>query len=241
MPKKPFTPEEIKAQRERIMESASQVMADAGFHHLSMRKLATQLGMTASNIYNYFPNKEVLFVETRRWGYERLFHQLKNYVPKGSEVTSPLHVTAYVLIEFAKQHPGFYQLMFQPPRFNLGDETQVEKKLCEQVEQLVAVWQQQITSQLVDTMGQDSVPRSTQQQLTIFFMASLHGLIDSYHYQALPAFSKTVDLITEELIVQQIDILIRSVQHMASSKSSVEHGNGNNEFTHSLQSKTAIN
>lgn len=53
MPKKPFTPEEMTAQRERIMNSASQVMAEVGFHHLSMRKLANQLGMTASNIYNY--------------------------------------------------------------------------------------------------------------------------------------------------------------------------------------------
>ena len=59
MPKKPFTPEEVAAQRQRIMDSASQVMAEVGFHHLSMRKLASQLGMTASNIYNYFPNKEV--------------------------------------------------------------------------------------------------------------------------------------------------------------------------------------
>ena len=62
MPKKPFTAEEIAAQRARIMDSASQVMADVGFHHLSMRKLAAQLGMTASNIYNYFPNKEILLI-----------------------------------------------------------------------------------------------------------------------------------------------------------------------------------
>ena len=45
MPKKPFTPEEVAAQRERIMSAASQVMADVGFHHLSMRKLASQLGI----------------------------------------------------------------------------------------------------------------------------------------------------------------------------------------------------
>ena len=70
MPKKPFTPEEIAAQRERIMDSASHVMAEVGFHHLSMRKLASQLGMTASNIYNYFPNKESLFVHTRRRGFD---------------------------------------------------------------------------------------------------------------------------------------------------------------------------
>lgn len=73
MPKKPFTPEEISAQRERIMDSASQVMADIGFHHLSMRKLASQLNMTASNIYNYFPNKESLFLYTRRRGFELAF------------------------------------------------------------------------------------------------------------------------------------------------------------------------
>ncbi|MAE21073.1 MAG: hypothetical protein CMK92_01440 [Pseudomonas sp.] len=109
MPKKPFTAEEIAAQRERIMDSASHVMAEVGFHHLSMRKLASQLGMTASNIYNYFPNKESLFVHTRRRGFELAFADINEQMSEHLEPRAAPNNFARHLIKFAQKSPGYYQ------------------------------------------------------------------------------------------------------------------------------------
>lgn len=212
MPKKPFTPEEVAAQRQRIMDSASQVMAEVGFHHLSMRKLASQLGMTASNIYNYFPNKEILFIQTRLRGFEMFFTAMNEQMGIASSASQALQQFARYLIGFAQKNPGYYQLMFQPPKLHLGDAERVDQELEMQLERLVEEWQRHLMTLIVDAVpGLADKPEAKQKQLALFFTTSIHGLVDSYHYRALSVLMDTVDLIPEDMIEKHIDWLLVSV------------------------------
>jgi AcrR family transcriptional regulator len=187
MPKKPFTPEEVAAQCQRIMDSASQVMADVGFHHLSMRKLATQLGMTASNIYNYFPNKEILFIQTRLRGFDMFFARMNEKMGEAVSAEQALQQFARLLISFAQQDPGYYQLMFQPPRLSLNEPELVDSDVLQRVDRLAEEWQSHLLSMLLDAVPSiAATPDARQKQLALFFVSSLHGLIDTYYYKALP-------------------------------------------------------
>ncbi len=216
MPKKPFTPEEVAAQRQRIMDSASQVMADVGFHHLSMRKLASQLGMTASNIYNYFPNKEVLFIQTRLRGFEMFFAQMNEQMGEAGNAEQALQQFARLLISFAQQDPGYYQLMFQPPRLNLKDTEQLDQELEMQLARLVEEWQRHLMTLIIDAIPSLAEQNeSRQKQLALFFTASLHGLVDTYHYRALSTLMAAVDLIPEDVVECHIDWLLNAVTQQA--------------------------
>lgn len=218
MPKKPFTPEEVNAQRERIMDSASTVMADVGFHHLSMRKLATQLGMTASNIYNYFPDKETLFINSRRRGFE-LFFALPDSDARSA--TEALHDFAASIVEFAQKFPGYYQLMFQPPLLSLDHEKHDQAAQL-QVDRLLEEWQRHAMSLVVDAMPSlAEQPEAVRSQLALFFVASIHGLVDSYHYRSLPLLLDGVDLIAGDVLEDQINWLLELVQQKASTLSNV--------------------
>jgi len=213
MPKKPFTAEEIAAQRERIMDSASRVMADVGFHHLSMRKLASQLGMTASNIYNYFPNKESLFIHTRRRGFDLAFADINEQMSRSRSAADSLYSFARQLIQFAQQYPGYYQLMFQPPRLRLDEAESVDQEVQLQVERLVEEWQQHLLSLLTDAVpALADKTEAAQKQQALFFLASIHGLIDSYRYQALPLLLSGVDLIPDDVVQQHIGWLISTLE-----------------------------
>jgi AcrR family transcriptional regulator len=117
MPKKPFSQAQINAQRVRIMDVASYVMADVGFSHLSMRKLASQLNMTASNIYNYFPNKRVLLDQTRLRGFEQLMLCIENVQSMTQFVEK--------FLDFSMQK-GYYQLMFCPPKVSLDESSDAD-------------------------------------------------------------------------------------------------------------------
>lgn len=201
MPKKPFTAEEVAAQCERIMDSAATVMADVGFHHLSMRKLAAQLGMTASNIYNYFPDKEVLFVQTRRRGFELAFIGLNQQMTMAKEPIEALCDFASYVIAFAQRYPGYYQLMFQPPRLSLAETGNVDQELQLQVERQTEEWQRHLLSLLNDAVpGLLQRPITIQTQTALFFFASLHGLIDAYRHRSLPLLLEGVDLIPDAVI-----------------------------------------
>jgi AcrR family transcriptional regulator len=216
MPKKPFTPEEVAAQRQRIMDSASQVMADVGFHHLSMRKLAGQLGMTASNIYNYFPNKEVLFIQTRLRGFDMFFAQMNEQMGEASNAEQALQQFARLLITFAQQDPGYYQLMFQPPRLNLKDTEQLDQELEMQLARLVEEWQRHLMTLIIDAIpSMAEQTDSRQKQLALFFTASIHGLVDSYHYRALTTLMDAVDLIPEDVVECHIQWLLNAVTQQA--------------------------
>jgi len=218
MPKKPFTPEEIAAQRERIMDSASHVMAEVGFHHLSMRKLASQLGMTASNIYNYFPNKESLFVFTRRRGFEMAFQDINEQMSQHLDPRSALYNFAGHLIQFALRSPGYYQLMFQPPRMTLTDPEVVDRDVLLQVDRLAEEWQSHLLSMLADAVPAISAAsEARQKQLALFFVSSLHGLIDTYYYKALPKLLSGVDLIPDDVVETHIGWLLASLEHQAES------------------------
>jgi AcrR family transcriptional regulator len=216
MPKKPFTPEEVAAQRQRIMDSASQVMADVGFHHLSMRKLASQLGMTASNIYNYFPNKEVLFIQTRLHGFEILFAEMHEQMGIAVNAEQALQQFARLLIGFAQQDPGYYQLMFQPPRLNLKETEHLDQELEMQLARLIEEWQRHLMTLIIDAIpAMSDLGDNRQKQLALFFMASIHGLVDTYHYRVLSTLMDSVDLIPEDIVECHIQWLLNAVTEQA--------------------------
>ncbi|MGR4989681.1 TetR/AcrR family transcriptional regulator [Vibrio rotiferianus] len=50
---------------EQIITAAERLIAESGFHGLSMQKLATEAGVAAGTIYRYFSDKEHLLEEVR--------------------------------------------------------------------------------------------------------------------------------------------------------------------------------
>lgn len=218
MPKKPFTPEEVAAQRMRIMDSASQVMADVGFHHLSMRKLANQLGMTASNIYNYFPDKASLFLSSRRRGFELLLSVIHAPLQQANNPINRLYAFADQLIAFSQRYPGYYQLMFQPPQLNPDQIDGEHSSIEHQVERLSAEWQSYILVLLADALP--SLHKSDDEmrkQSALFFVAAIHGLIDSYYYRAMSDLLDGTEFIPQDVVHNHIRTLVSSITYQVES------------------------
>jgi AcrR family transcriptional regulator len=214
MPKKPFSPDEVASQRERIMDSAAQVMAEVGFHHLSMRKLASQLDMTASNIYNYFPSKESLLLNVRQRGFELAFRQINSALMSCRDANDALYQYTRQLIQFAHQRPGYYQLMFQPPKLTMENIGYGERQIALYLERLVNEWQQQATSVLTDAIAElVDAPRRFQLSMTLSFLTSIHGLVDCYHHKSMPELLEGVDLLANDLASDQVDFLVDAIRN----------------------------
>jgi AcrR family transcriptional regulator len=212
MPKKPFSAEEVAWQRERIMDSAANVMADMGFHALSMRKLAASLAMTASNIYNYFPGKESLLLHIRRRGFELLFQEVNRGLREGHRGGGLVQTFVQQLIRFSLEYPGYYQLMFQPPKADQVILVAEDQGVALQLERLLEEWQRHAMVVLEDTQPDMSrLSESERQRLTLFFLTSIHGLVDCYHYRALPMLMDGVDLIPEEMVQTHIRWLLSAL------------------------------
>lgn len=216
MPKKPFTKEEVAQQRERIMQAAAKIMADVGYHHLSMRVLAKELNMAASNIYNYFADKEQLFLATRQRGFELLLQTTKK--PLSEQFGSYPSLTGFAMgiVRFAQEYTGFYQLMFQPPKISLEGLNSAQKLVQQQIDRQLYEWQRHVLVLLTDALpALEYASPEKHQQAALLLLSTLHGIIDAYYHQSFPALHSNLDLIVDSFVASQLQQIVSGLSLVA--------------------------
>ncbi|MDI6796633.1 MAG: TetR/AcrR family transcriptional regulator [Desulfatibacillaceae bacterium] len=111
--------EEVQAFREKILDAAQDILNKQGFEALSMRRIAGRLNMTATNIYNYFVNKDEIYLALQTRGFIVL---VKHFELVDAQYKSPEdrlkgYMRAY--IAFGLEQPDQYAVMFtyNTPKF----------------------------------------------------------------------------------------------------------------------------
>lgn len=72
--------------RRQIMDESRSMLLDVGFDRMSMRKIATNVGCSATSIYLYFKNKDDLLHALIEEGFDMLFGELVKLPSMGSYV-----------------------------------------------------------------------------------------------------------------------------------------------------------
>ena len=112
MPKKPMTREEIENTRGRILDTALNIIIEEGFNNLSVRKIASRLGVTATTIYNYYTNKDEINLMIRIRGFEKLYDLLTKRSAPVNNIEDRLKAMIRAYIEFGITNPSYYDIMF---------------------------------------------------------------------------------------------------------------------------------
>jgi AcrR family transcriptional regulator len=112
MPKTPMTKEEIESTRERILDTALDIIIDEGFNNLSVRKIASRLDITATTIYNYYTNKDEINLMIRIRGFEKLYDLLTKRSAAFNNIEDQFKAMIRAYIEFGLTNPSYYDIMF---------------------------------------------------------------------------------------------------------------------------------
>jgi AcrR family transcriptional regulator len=112
MPKTPMSREEIDSTRERILDTALDIIIKEGFHNLSVRKIASRLGVTATTIYNYYTNKDEINLMIRIRGFEKLYDLLTKRSAPFDDIEGKFKTMVRAYIEFGLTNPSYYDIMF---------------------------------------------------------------------------------------------------------------------------------
>jgi AcrR family transcriptional regulator len=102
--------------RALVLEKAKRLFLDIGYKHLTIRRLAKEIGYTVGTIYLYYQNKDEILYELHNEGF-RLLYEYKQRVVQ-DEAADPierLHKGGRVYIDFALENPDYYELMFNMP------------------------------------------------------------------------------------------------------------------------------
>lgn len=227
MPRQAFSAEEIVVQKQRIMDEAAQVMASEGISQLSMRALAASLNMTAANLYNYFPSKRQLFIETTQRGYELLDSYTKDGVARDEEPRAKLAGLLKSAVRFAHDWTGYWELMVHPPLQLREDLANDEGDLTSDLRQRTSNRMIELFTALLSRSGVTLTPPEENSSMpgiegiaeegfgpdtiwvrVITLLTNTHGLIDLYNHKMLDGFDVDVPPLIDALIDSSIDILL---------------------------------
>jgi AcrR family transcriptional regulator len=113
MPKAPMPREEVEKFRNRILDIALDIILKEGFDSLSIRKISSRLGVTATTIYNYYTNKDELNLMIRVRGFETLHAMLKKESDRFTDnIEEQFGAMIRAYVEFGLTYAGYYDLMF---------------------------------------------------------------------------------------------------------------------------------
>jgi len=112
MPRTTRSPEEVKIIKDRILEMALKLLIEDGFMHFSMRRLAARLRITAASIYNYFTNKDELYLLIQTRGFEMLYDAIYEASKKPASSEKKLENIIRAYLKFGMDNPEYYEIMF---------------------------------------------------------------------------------------------------------------------------------
>jgi len=106
-------PLEVSETEARILEAARDLLAEGGLEALSMRAVASRVGLSATALYHYFDNKEALVDCVVQHGFHRSEEYLRRAVeplPRGSMERVAALGEAY--IRFAFENRQYFKIIF---------------------------------------------------------------------------------------------------------------------------------
>ena len=98
--------------RESLIEAAEELLHTEGLPALSLRRVAREVGVAPSAVYNHFKNREALLVAVAADGYRQVAAMELAAYAESKDSAEVLKGLARQYLRFAAENPNLYRLMF---------------------------------------------------------------------------------------------------------------------------------
>ncbi len=205
MPRPQRAPDEVKAVKQGILETALTVLNEDGYIKMSMNKVAERTGMTAANLYNYFANKDELILALQTRITERTYEEYQAAYARYEDPFQRLEAFVKTLLHLGIHHPNDYDLLFSitAPRFedyvgtNLETVARTEKQRAYEVAVKTREIYKNVVLEISDRHG--SFDPGEVSLLLDALWCTVHGAVMLYNRNFLSRFSES-----DEAVVYKI-------------------------------------
>ncbi len=120
MGRRPQSKEEVEIIKNKILECALAMIVDHGYEEFSIRKLGPQLGIAPKTVYNYFKNKDEIYLHVLTRGFEILYQELWASADPLDDPFDKLSAIARAYVRFGDEKPNYYDIMLirYIPKYN---------------------------------------------------------------------------------------------------------------------------
>ncbi len=219
MPKAVRKQEDIEAVKRVILDAALEIMINEGFGQLSMRRIAARVSMTAANIYNYFSNKDEIYLAIQTQGFISLYSRFKKINDASFDSVDKLKKLTRAYFDFGTQNSELYEIMFtrNTPKFADYLGTRLEPAAI--VEKQAALHVLELTSGLIFRImsghSEDSGHSESEAHYrAIHHWTSLHGIVSLYNSRVL---QETIDVTEETIEKLTADLLLPFMTELKST------------------------
>lgn len=208
--KRPRNSQEIEDIRERILAAALDIIVQEGFPAFTMRRLAAKIGMTAPNIYNYYQNKDELYITLVIRGFEMLHHDL---IDVCSHTQNPVERgigLARTYLAFGLKHSSYYDIMFTfpTPKYNDYVGTPLEQLSAIEYRISMDIVMLALTA-VAEFMGKPSADEIVQMRF-IAVWSILHGMISLYNSKIVSYTITDPEAMYDKLITDFLQLLAQT-------------------------------
>jgi AcrR family transcriptional regulator len=220
MPKQARKTHVIRKIKKSILDCALNIINKEGINNLSMRKLASQMGMSAANLYNYYRSKETLIIALDNNGFKILYQMVKNAVNSANDPVEKIKALVREYIKFGTnpERIHHYSIMFDRARVSdysgTGFEVLVEYQTRKAFKILDISFR--VISEFIKYSSK--LQGKDPKMLTLRIWIELHGLVsffnnrlfnELYYSDDFNEFAQdsrnTLQRLTEDLIVSVIN------------------------------------
>lgn len=156
--------------REQLVRAARDLLVEGGLGAVSMRRVASQCGLSATAIYRHFPDKDALLSAAVLDGFRRF----GAYLLDALEKPTPLERYRQIgrrYFDFARAHRHEYQLIFMTDCAGLG-----LQKLDETSKQEISGTFQLLQDRIAECQAAGLFEAGDARALAASVWASVHGL-----------------------------------------------------------------
>ncbi|TGL62071.1 TetR/AcrR family transcriptional regulator [Leptospira sarikeiensis] len=179
MSKTPAKPEEIDRIKSKIIEESISLINEIGFSNFSMRKLGSRLGIAAKTIYNYFSDKDELYLQVLVRGFYILHKKMEEASLLHKDPYKQLYAMAHAYIRFGLENSHYYNVLFSLdlPRFRDYVGTEHEELAYFQNQSAIKI--AELTGGIIDKIRKkkSSKGKKNTGYLLLQLWSRLHGIV----------------------------------------------------------------
>jgi AcrR family transcriptional regulator len=202
-PRNVETKEEIK---NSIIEKSLEVMISDGFNNMTMRKIASKTGMSATNLYNYFSNKDEIYINILIKGYEKLYLRLKEIFKSELDPVERGRKFIGAYLNFGINNNHYYDIMFNRPTPKYNDYVGTPLESLAAVEMELS---NKIIGLALETISiftdNNSKEKKDIEKKILFIWSLLHGMITLYKSNIASYVANDPEKIYKEIIDELIE------------------------------------
>jgi len=209
--KKPRDISAIKNIQNRILEAALDIIVQEGFPALTMRRIASKIGMTAPNIYNYYKSKDELYISLVIQGFEILQRELTSVYEAHQDPVERGAALARAYINFGLQHSSYYDIMFTYPTPKYNDYLGTPLETLSEVEYKISMNIVALALDVVKSLMSEELA-GDEEKVQMYFIASwsmLHGMISLYNSKVVRYTIQDTEAIYEKMIPEFLKLILR--------------------------------